>query len=115
MKGGVEFPILNWGASDGKPYDHFWAAGFGAILPDRLYHIQWSTKERYVWMEPKYSPGEPVFVQKPGGAEDEGVLISLVSPFSEDLAPFIVFLDAQSMAEITRGYLPGKFSNFNPE
>ena len=60
-------------------------------------------------MEPKYSPGEPVFVQKPGGAEDEGVLISLVSPFSEDLAPFIVFLDAQSMAEITRGYLPGKF------
>ena len=35
MKGGVEFPILNWGASDGKPYDHFWAAGFGAILPDR--------------------------------------------------------------------------------
>jgi len=106
MKGGVEFPILNWGASDGKPYDHFWAAGFGAILPDRLYHIQWSTKERYVWMEPKYSPGEPVFVQKPGGAEDEGILISLVSPFSEDLAPFIVFLDAQSMAEITRGYLP---------
>ena len=81
------------------------------ILPDRLYHIQWSTLERRVWMEPDYSPGEPVFVQKPDGDEDEGVLLSLVSSFArDDLPAFIVVLDARSMEEITRAELPSDLS-----
>ena len=42
MDGGVEFPVLNWEKADGLPYDHFWSGGFGAIFPDRLYHVQWS-------------------------------------------------------------------------
>ena len=116
MKGGVEFPILNWAKSDGLPYDHWWGAGFGAILPDRLYHIQWSTLDRLVWMEPDYSPGEPVFVQKPDGDVDEGVLLSLVSSFArDDLPAFIVVLDARTMEEITRAELPGNSIGYNKD
>ena len=126
VKGGVEFPILNWAKADGQPYDHWRAGGFGAILPYRLYHIQWSTLKRQVWMEPDYSPGkqytnftfiliynkgEPVFVQKPGAQDEaEGVLLSLVSSFSKDIPAFIVVLDAKNMKEITRSYLPGEWT-----
>lgn len=55
-----------------------------------------------------YSPSEPVFVGRPhASGEDDGVVLSLVSPLSDDtLTPFIVVLDGRTLAELSRLYLP---------
>ena len=53
-KNGQEFPILNFENYLGRPYDHFWSAGFGSFLPDRIYHTCISTGERHVWYELDY-------------------------------------------------------------
>ena len=85
MLGGIEFPIINYEHFSGKKYDHFWGVGFGAIWQDRIYHVQYSTLKRWVWMVKGYHPSEPVFVQDPSrNNEDAGVLLSLVSPLSDE-------------------------------
>ena len=87
MNGGVEFPVLN-PAFSGKKYDHYWAAGFGGIFQDRLYHVKISTLERWTWRQEGYHPSEPIFIPHPrafeNGLEDTGVLLSLCSPFKTD-------------------------------
>ena len=110
-QGGVEFPIINYYRSDGLFYDHYWACGFGEMLPDRLYHVKLSTKERFVWQATGYSPSEPVFIPNPYiDEEDAGVLVSIVSPYTDwDAKPFIVFLNANDMTEIARAELPDDY------
>ena len=87
MNGGVEFPVMN-PAFSGKKYDHYWAAGFGGIFQDRLYHVKISTLERWTWRQEGYHPSEPIFIPHPraieSGLEDTGVLLSLCSPFTVD-------------------------------
>ena len=87
MNGGVEFPVMN-PAFSGKKYDHYWAAGFGGIFQDRLYHVKISTLERWTWRQEGYHPSEPIFIPHPraieSGLEDTGVLLSLCSPFTID-------------------------------
>ena len=87
MNGGVEFPVMN-PAFSGKKYDHYWAAGFGGIFQDRLYHVKISTLERWTWRQEGYHPSEPIFIPHPraieSGLEDTGVLLSLCSPFKTD-------------------------------
>lgn len=86
MFGGVEFPVINYEHYSGKKYDHFWGVGFGAIFQDRIYHVQFSTLQRHVWKVEGYSPSEPLFVPNQNSqAEDDGVILSLVSPFSNTL------------------------------
>ena len=79
------------------------------ILPDRLYHIQWSTvltqhwRDVYGWNTSIHQ----VKIQKPDGDEDESVLLSLVSSFARDDLPALILVhDARSMEEITRAELP---------
>mgnify|MGYP000116022058 CR=1 FL=1 len=36
MNAGQDFPVIDWDNSLGLPYDHFWAGGFGTIMPDRF-------------------------------------------------------------------------------
>ena len=93
MLGGIEFPIINYEHFSGKKYDHFWGVGFGAIWQDRIYHVQYSTLKRWVWMVKGYHPSEPVFVQDPSRTdEDAGVLLSLVSPLSDESLKVLNFL-----------------------
>jgi carotenoid cleavage dioxygenase-like enzyme len=84
IRGGVEFPVINYKKYNGKEYDHFWSGGFGGIFQDRIYHVQWSTLERWVWMEEGYHPSEPIMIPNPEAiTEDDGILLSLVSPFCD--------------------------------
>ena len=110
-QGGVEFPIINYYGHDGLFYDHYWACGFGEILPDRLYHVKMSTKERFVWQTTGYSPSEPAFIPNPyKDREDAGVIVSLVSPYTDPEAhAFIVFLNAEDMTEIARAEMPSDY------
>jgi carotenoid cleavage dioxygenase-like enzyme len=60
---------------------------------------------RREWSRPNCSCGEPIFVAKPGGAEGEGVLLSVVL----DAAcrnSFLLVLDAKKFCELARLPLP---------
>ncbi|KAG9317006.1 carotenoid oxygenase [Chiua virens] len=53
------------------------------------------------WSVEGHSPGEPIFVPDPNGAEDDGVLLSVVlDGFSEK--SYLLVLDARSMKEVGR-------------
>ena len=47
--GGVEFPVTDFVNKFGKKADHFWACGFGSVMPDRVYHAEKSTGARWVY------------------------------------------------------------------
>ena len=86
---GIDFPVVN-PVDLGKPYDNFWASGFGTVLPDRIYHFEISTGKKWVWIEKGYSPSEPAYVscreesRKCVGEAADGVVLSLVSPMSTE-------------------------------
>ena len=70
------------------------------LFKDQVYKIY----GRFSWMN---------FTEHPisgGSEEDDGVLLSLASPFSDDLPSVIVVLDARNMTEISRAYIPGLFA-----
>ena len=48
-KGGVEFPVTDFANKFGTKADHFWACGFGTVMPDRLYHANIKTGDRWVY------------------------------------------------------------------
>ena len=48
-KGGVEFPVTDFVHKFGTKAAHFWACGFGSVMPDRLYHANKETGERWVY------------------------------------------------------------------
>jgi carotenoid cleavage dioxygenase-like enzyme len=107
-QGGIEFPILDFKNSMGKDYDHFWVNGFGTAMPDRIYHVKISTRERWVYMEEGYSPSEPGFMKNPTGTEDDdGIVVTVMSPFHDpELRPFIAFLHGKTLEELGRAYSP---------
>ena len=45
-EGGYDFPVINFEHYFGKPYDHFWAAGFGTVVPDRFVSMQQKTSNK---------------------------------------------------------------------
>ena len=63
-----------------------------------------STGER--WSQPGTSPGEPVYVPRPGAeSEDDGVLLSvLLEP--ERGASSLLVLDAADLTELARARVP---------
>ena len=89
IKAGIDFPVVD-PKYIGKPYDNFWASGFGSIMPDRIYHVEISTNQKWVWLEQGYSPSEPAYIAcreesgKCVGEAADGVVISLVSPMSTE-------------------------------
>jgi len=106
--GGVEFPVTDFAHKFGSKADHFWACGFGAVMPDRLYHANIATGDRYVYKVEGYSPCEPAFIKKPGNdIEDDGVVVTLMSPMSDPtLKPFMAVLNATTMHEMGRAFTP---------
>lgn len=64
------------------------------------------TGEKMLWTPADASCGEPIFVPKPGGEEeDEGVLLSVVLDAAEEKS-FLAVIDAQTMTEIARASVP---------
>ena len=61
--------------------------------------------EHKTWHEERCSPGEPVFVPRPGGAEDEGVVLSELYD-NQQRCSFLLVLDARTFCELARARLP---------
>ena len=73
---------------------------------DELVKADVTTGESHRWSEPGCYPGEPVFIDRPGGsAEDDGVVMSVVLDAQAERS-FLLILDAQTFEEVARAEAP---------
>jgi carotenoid cleavage dioxygenase-like enzyme len=103
----VELPQINE-ARCGGDYRYVYAClvrRAGEFL-NALVKFDLGGNSRRRWYQPACFPGEPVFVPRPGaGAEDDGVLLSVVLNPAEDRS-FLLVLDAATMEEAARVAAP---------
>lgn len=65
-------------------------------------------KEHWEWQEENCYPSEPVFISSPDAEkEDDGILMSAVTGLFNQKS-FLLILDASSMTELARAYVPTK-------
>lgn len=92
---------------NGRPYRYVWGIGSdGAGLFGHVVKVDVQQRSTLRWQEDGAFPGEPVFVPRPGGDdEDDGVLLSVVLEPARDASSLLV-LDAHDLHEIGRAYVP---------
>ena len=103
----TELPRINYRSYAGRRHRYVWGtcAANGGFL-DSLVKQDTETATPLIWSEKDSFPGEPVFVEAPNaGAEDEGVLLSVVLD-GEKGRSFLLVLDAATMQERARAYAP---------
>lgn len=103
----LELPRINYRARNGKPYRYVYGGSTGdAPFIKRLVKIDVEDGSHQVWDEPDAWAGEPVFVARPGGTEeDDGVLLSVVLD-AEAGTSFLLILDAHTFTEVARAQAP---------
>lgn len=87
-----------------KPHRWVWSVldrGKSSFM-DGLGKTDTQTQSTVVWEQLRHTPGEPIFVPKPGSqTEDEGVILSVV--FNGDTgSSYLLCLDAQTTKELGR-------------
>ncbi|XP_072938575.1 carotenoid isomerooxygenase-like [Epargyreus clarus] len=105
-----ETPKINYEKFNGKPYRYCYGTGMDADADHAppIVKIDTKTGDYTMWYESGWSPGEPIFVGRPGAKEeDDGVLLSGMlrecapdSAESHELA--LLVLDARSLRELAR-------------
>lgn len=109
-----ELPRIDYDGRAGRPYRYIYGAGIDtdtgeepSDFPDQLLKVDVESGEIATWHEPAAYPGEPVFVPspRPGRAEDEGVLLSVVLD-ARGVDSYLLVLDAQTLTELARARAP---------
>lgn len=101
----VELPRID-DRRTGRPYRAIYAVGAGDGLFDRLVKFDLASGAAVEWSEPGTYPGEPIFVARPEGTEeDDGVVLSVVLEPARGTSSLVV-LDAASFTEIARARVP---------
>jgi carotenoid cleavage dioxygenase-like enzyme len=101
-----ELPRINYRRNNMRDYRFVYAAANDAEWFNQLVKIDVTNGEVQAWQEPGCYPGEPVFVDRPGGtAEDDGVILSVVLDASAERS-FLLILDAESFTEVARAEAP---------
>lgn len=99
-----ELPTIH-PALNGKPYRYVYTTNNRGlyIFADSLAKTDVTTKGVLIWSGPRgHSPGEPIFVPRPGGTdEDDGVLLSVVVDGTLERS-YLLCLDARTMEELGR-------------
>uniref|UniRef100_A0A8C6SN15 Beta-carotene oxygenase 2 n=1 Tax=Neogobius melanostomus TaxID=47308 RepID=A0A8C6SN15_9GOBI len=105
--GGLEFPQINYGQYNTRPYRYFYGCGFRHLVGDTLIKMDLQGKQMKVWEKPGLYPSEPIFVPSPNAtAEDGGVILSVVITPNKDKSTFLLVLDAQTFEELGRAEVP---------
>lgn len=105
--GGLEFPHINYGRYNTRPYRYFYGCGFRHLVGDSLLKMDLNDKTFKVWYQKGFYPSEPVFVPSPDAVEeDDGVILSVVLTPSQDKGTFLLILDAKTFEELGRAYVP---------
>lgn len=106
----LELPRIDYRERNGRPYRYVYGAGVHrdedevpSDFLDQLVKVDVGDGTATTWWEPGTYPGEPVFVPspRPGRAEDEGVLLSVVLD-GRSASSYLLVLDAATMAELGR-------------
>jgi beta,beta-carotene 9',10'-dioxygenase len=103
-----ELPRINYRRNNTR--DYCWMHAIGASpdadWSDQLVKVDVTSGNAQVWSEPGCYPGEPVFVERPGGtAEDDGAILSVVLDSAAERS-FLLILDAASFEEVARAEAP---------
>ena len=107
LRGPVEFPTINYGRRNGRPYRYaYLAATDHGSLPTAVAKVDVDGRTSRAWSEPDLYPGEPLFVPSPApSGEDDGVLLSLALDAGAERS-VLLCLDAATLSEVTRAPLP---------
>ncbi|XP_011481062.1 beta,beta-carotene 9',10'-oxygenase [Oryzias latipes] len=101
--GGLEFPQINYGKYNTRPYRYFYGCGFRHLVGDTLIKMDLHRKSMKVWEHAGLYPSEPIFVPSPDATEeDDGVILSVVITPNKDKSTFLLVLDAKSFEELGR-------------
>ncbi|WP_049566540.1 carotenoid oxygenase family protein [Streptomyces sp. SBT349] len=112
----LELPRIAYDRYNGAPYQYVYGAGARGRRPDdflnQLVKLDVTTGATLTWSEEDHYPGEPVFVAAPDapegaedGAEDEGVVLSVVLDAARQ-SSFLLVLDARTFTERARATVP---------
>jgi carotenoid cleavage dioxygenase-like enzyme len=103
----IELPRIDYRRRNGRPYRYVYgnSQGEAAFLKD-IVKLDVESGRHHAWSEPDQWAGEPVFVPRPGGEdEDDGVLMSVVMDgVSGD--SYLLVLDAADLSELARARAP---------
>jgi carotenoid cleavage dioxygenase-like enzyme len=101
-----ELPRINYRRNNTRDYRWMYAAANDAEWFNQLVKVDVTNGDVQSWSEPGCYPGEPVFVERPGGsAEDDGAILSVVLDANAERS-FLLILDAQSFTEVARAEAP---------
>jgi carotenoid cleavage dioxygenase-like enzyme len=104
----AELPRINYARNNTRDYRWMYAAAnsLEGDWHDEIVKVDVTTGQVRQWAQPDCYPGEPVFVDRPGGAaEDDGVILSVVLDSAEERS-FLLVLDAGSFEELGRAQAP---------
>jgi carotenoid cleavage dioxygenase-like enzyme len=103
----LELPRIAYQRCNGRPYRYVYGVGRGrGGWLDQIVKVDVGERAARTWREDGCYPGEPVFVPEPGGgAEDAGVLLSVVLEASS-ASSFLLVLDASGLGELARAAVP---------
>jgi beta,beta-carotene 9',10'-dioxygenase len=101
-----ELPRINYRRNNMRDYRWMYAASNDDEWFNELVKVDVTTGDVQRWSEPGCYPGEPVFVDRPGGsAEDDGAILSVVLDANAERS-FLLVLDAASFEEVARAEAP---------
>jgi beta,beta-carotene 9',10'-dioxygenase len=105
----VEMPRV---AADKTAHEYKYCYAIDAEFPNSendvrpIYKIDVNSKTSQQWAQAGCFPGEPIFVPRPGGQnEDDGVVLSVILDLVHRTS-FLLILDASNMQELARAEAP---------
>ncbi len=105
----IEMVCINQDRCQGRAYQYAYAVSHNVTWPSlvgQLVKLDVERKTAITWFEPQTYPGEPIFVAAPEATtEDDGVILSVVLDAAKAKS-FLLLLDARSLTELGRAYLP---------
>jgi carotenoid cleavage dioxygenase-like enzyme len=104
---GLELPRIAYGRCNERPHRYVWGVDAGESgWIEQIVKIDVDDGSVGSWERPGCSPSEPVFVARPGAAdEDDGVLLSVVLDAGRGTSSLLV-LDAATLQELASAEAP---------